>query len=73
MSTYCPAGEGAASGAPLVGQLLDWAQAAGATRAQLLADRGNEPALAFYRRLGWASTQLLPLRLGLGHGPIADR
>ena len=68
-----PGWRGRGVGRALVGQLLDWAQAAGATRAQLLADRGNEPALAFYRRLGWASTQLLPLRLGLGHGPIADR
>ena len=55
-------------GRALIGHLLDWAGAAGATRAQLLADRGNTPALAFYRRLGWQSTQLVTLRLGLDHG-----
>jgi len=36
-----------------------WAAARGATRLQLLADRENAPALAFYARLGWASTQLV--------------
>ena len=34
----------------------------GARRLQLLADRTNRPALAFYARQGWESTQLVVLR-----------
>jgi GNAT superfamily N-acetyltransferase len=49
-------------------RLLDaieaWARAEGATRLQLLADRENAPALAFYARLGWRSTRLIGLRRG---------
>jgi len=44
--------------------LEDWARARGATRLQLLADRDNRPALEFYRRLGWTTTQLVALRRG---------
>ena len=43
-----------------------WARARGASRLQLLADRENAPARAFYARLGWSSTQLVCLRLGGG-------
>jgi GNAT superfamily N-acetyltransferase len=39
-----------------------WASERGAARLQLLADRENAPALAFYRREGWAPTQLVCLR-----------
>jgi GNAT superfamily N-acetyltransferase len=39
-----------------------WAAERGATRLQLLADRENEPALRFYGRMGWRSTQLICLR-----------
>ena len=43
-------------------QLLDaaihWAKEKGATRAQLLVDIENEPALGYYQHLGWQSTQL---------------
>jgi GNAT superfamily N-acetyltransferase len=46
-------------GASLLSALLDWARAKGATRAQLLADHANAPALEFYHQLGWQ-----PLRLG---------
>jgi GNAT superfamily N-acetyltransferase len=42
----------------LLAALLDWAGQQGATRAQLLADGGNEPALGFYRHLGWETTRL---------------
>jgi GNAT superfamily N-acetyltransferase len=48
-----------------------WAFARGATRLQLLADRANGPALRFYRRLGWAGTQLICLRRAGGR--IAGR
>ena len=49
----------------LLAAVLDWARERGATRAQLLADRGNTPALEFYRRLGWQPTQLGAWRIGL--------
>ncbi len=39
-----------------------WAVGRGATRLQLLADRENGSALAFYARLGWRTTQLICLR-----------
>lgn len=67
-----PAWRGRGIGSGLVEYLLAWAREAGATRAQLLADRDNAPALAFYRRLGWAPTRLLTLRHGLDHEPSAD-
>ena len=41
-----------------------WARARGATRLQLLADRENAPALAFYARVGWRATRLVCLRRG---------
>jgi GNAT superfamily N-acetyltransferase len=52
-------------GGSLLAALLDWAREKGATRAQLLADRSNAPALDFYRRLGWQSTQLGAWRIAL--------
>jgi GNAT superfamily N-acetyltransferase len=52
-------------GASLLSALLDWARGKGATRAQLLADRTNVPALDFYRQLGWQSTQLGAWRIAL--------
>jgi GNAT superfamily N-acetyltransferase len=56
---------GAGIGASLISALLDWARAKGATRAQLLADRTNLPALDFYHRLGWRSTELGAWRMPL--------
>lgn len=41
-----------------------WATSRGASRLQLLADRENAPALAFYARLGWSPTRLVCLRRG---------
>ena len=67
-----PAWRSRGIGRGLVEYLLAWAHDAGATRAQLLADRDNAPALAFYRRLGWGPTRLLTLRHGLDHEPPAD-
>ncbi len=51
-------------GRRLLGAIEAWAAARGASRLQLLADRENAPALAFYARLGWASTRLVCLRRG---------
>lgn len=51
-------------GARLLRAAERWARAHGATRLQLLADRMNRPALAFYRRMGWDGTQLVCLRRG---------
>ena len=45
--------------------LLDWAQGHGATRAQLLTDNANTPALDFYAHLGWQPTQLSAWRRSL--------
>ena len=42
--------------------LAGWALEQGATRMQLLADKNNPPALAFYERLGWGTTALICLR-----------
>jgi GNAT superfamily N-acetyltransferase len=50
-------------GRRLLAAIQDWAVERGATRAQLLADAQNTPALDFYRRLGWRRTQLVCLRL----------
>lgn len=54
-----------------VGRLLmeaisDWARDKKVRRLQLLADRNNAPALAFYRRLGWKGTELICLRAFVG-------
>ncbi len=49
----------------LLDTALNWARAQGATRAQLLADLDNTPALAFYNRLGWQPTRLGARRLML--------
>lgn len=53
---------GSGLGRRLLEAVLAWAKAQGATRAQLLADRDNAPALDFYRRLGWSDTQLVARR-----------
>lgn len=53
---------GAGLGRGLVEALEAWARERGATRVQLLVDEENRPALGFYRRLGWAPTQLRVLR-----------
>ena len=54
-------GEGIAR--QLLQELLAWAQRHGATRAQLLADNANQPALDFYRHVGWQPTQLFAWRV----------
>ena len=49
----------------LLGHLLAWAKARGATRAQLVADKENQSAELFYNGLGWQSTQLTVRRIFL--------
>lgn len=57
------AGErGLGVGRALLETVERWAAEQGATRLQLLADRDNAPALAFYARLGWDRTRLVCLR-----------
>ena len=53
-----------------VGRLLleaisGWAKAKKASRLQLLTDRNNIPALDFYRRLDWRTTELICLRAAM--------
>ena len=50
------------TGRALLEAVQAWAAERGARRLQLLADRENAPALAFYDRLGWSRTQLVCLR-----------
>jgi GNAT superfamily N-acetyltransferase len=54
-----------------VGRLMmeaisDYARGKNVRRLQLLADRNNTPALAFYHRLGWKGTELICLRAFVG-------
>jgi GNAT superfamily N-acetyltransferase len=49
-------------GRRLLAALADWAGEQGISRLQLLADRNNQPALDFYRQLGWQTTALICLR-----------
>ena len=50
-------------GRRLLAAVLAWVHAQGATRAQLLVDVDNAPALVFYDRLGWQATRLCARRL----------
>ncbi|WP_124950082.1 GNAT family N-acetyltransferase [Sulfuriferula thiophila] len=52
-------------GSALLTDVLNWAAIKGATRAQLLADMDNTPALDFYQRIGWKMTRLVAHRCGL--------
>jgi GNAT superfamily N-acetyltransferase len=52
-------------GKQLLQAVLDWARDKGATRAQLLVDVDNAPALGYYDHLGWESTKLGARRLYL--------
>lgn len=49
-------------GRQLLAGLSSWAGQQGITRLQLLADKDNHAALAFYDRLHWQTTQLICLR-----------
>jgi len=49
-------------GARLLDEISKWAEENKAGRLQLLADRGNRPAIDFYTHLGWHETNLICLR-----------
>ncbi|MET0072492.1 MAG: GNAT family N-acetyltransferase [Candidatus Thiodiazotropha sp.] len=49
-------------GRALMDHLIRWADNNGLTRLQLLADRDNQPALAFYKKQGWSTTRLIALK-----------
>jgi ribosomal protein S18 acetylase RimI-like enzyme len=49
-------------GRSLMKAMAGWAEEQGATRLQLLADKNNPLALAFYERIGWQTTALICLR-----------
>lgn len=42
----------------LLGHALDWAKEKGATRAQLLVDLDNAPAVGYYDHLGWSASRM---------------
>ena len=52
-------------GKALLEAALQWAKSKGATRAQLLVDSENLPAVGYYKHLGWESTQLQARRIFL--------
>ncbi|OIQ88064.1 mycothiol acetyltransferase [mine drainage metagenome] len=52
-------------GRGLLDSLMEWARSKGATRAQLLVDLDNEPALGYYQHLGWQTTRLGARRMML--------
>lgn len=45
-------------GKALLSCALDWAKEKGATRAQLLVDLDNAPALGYYDHLGWSASRM---------------
>ena len=55
-------------GCLLIEALSGWAKANKVSRLQLLADRNNIPALDFYRRRGWRTTELICLRASVLQG-----
>lgn len=50
------------TGAKLLAEAVAWAKRRGLKRLQLLADKNNSPALEFYKRQDWQSTQLVCLK-----------
>lgn len=54
---------GTGVGRALLSALVEWSAERGLARLQLLADRDNAPALAFYDREGWRETRLVCRRL----------
>lgn len=61
----CDGQRGKGVGRALLDSLTDWARSKGATRAQLLVDLDNEPALGYYQHLGWQTTRLAARRIKL--------
>lgn len=60
-----PESRGRGIGRALLARIEAWGVGLGATRLQLLADRDNAPAFAFYRACGFAPTNLVCLRRSL--------
>jgi len=56
---------GGGLGRKLVEYVQDWAREQGMTRVTLLADRDNQPALDFYRKLGLETSHMTVLRKSL--------
>ena len=54
--------QGRRVGSRLLSALNNWAVDRSISRLQLLADRKNEGALGFYKKLGWQVTRLIALR-----------
>ncbi len=50
------------TGKELLDTIALWGEKKGVSRIQLLADKNNEQALKFYKKLGWKTTQLICLR-----------
>jgi ribosomal protein S18 acetylase RimI-like enzyme len=50
-------------GRKLLSDVRAWAVERGVRRIQLLADRNNEGALGFYRKMGWTQTELVCFRI----------
>ena len=57
-----PPYRGTGVGSRLLADLEGWARPLGSKRLQLLADRDNGPAKAFYEKAGWCLTNLVCLR-----------
>jgi GNAT superfamily N-acetyltransferase len=53
---------GSGLGRRLVEHVMDWAREQGMTRVTLLADRDNQAALDFYRKLGFSASHMVVLR-----------
>ncbi len=56
---------GSGIGTALLDHVLTWCKRHGISRVQLLADKENAPALAFYTKHGWSNTSLICLRTRL--------
>ena len=52
-------------GEQLLQEAINQARAAGCSRITLLTDAGNEPAMRFYSKAGFARSQMVPFRLAL--------
>lgn len=50
-------------GKTLLEQVSIWAKSKGASRAQLLVDQGNQPAIDYYHHLSWQPTSLAARRM----------
>lgn len=57
-----PAWQGKGIGRQLLAAISAWAVSHGASRVQLLADRNNAPASAFYQKTGFQTTAMICLR-----------